>query len=42
MVVRSVNLPMLLGVLNYSAQPLQQLGETAVCDETNGLNKDRE
>jgi len=41
-VVSGVNLPMLLRVLNYSAQSLQQFCESAVCGGTNGIKKDRE
>ena len=41
-VVSGVNLPMLLRVLNYSAQSLELLCETAVCGGTNGVKKDRE
>lgn len=39
-VVSGVNLPMLLRVLNYAAQPLQQLSETAVSGGISGVLQD--
>ena len=38
-VVSGVNLPMLLRVLNYTAQPLQELAETAVCGGKSGVKR---
>ena len=38
-VVSGVNMPMLLRVLNYSRQPLQQLCETAVAGGKSGIQQ---
>ena len=39
LVVSGVNLPMLLRVLNYAQQPLEQLGETALVGGSSGIKQ---
>ena len=41
-VVRGINLPMLLSVLNYAQQPLGQLSETALNGARSGIQQDQE
>ena len=41
-VVSGINLPMLLSVLNYPQQPLEQLSETALSGGRNGIQQGQE